>query len=81
MPPWPKGAGLPGAGSGEKSLERNTPSLSSSFVRDLYTRMLLTRIVDTCVCCLQQRGQNDIVPTCQGREAAQVGSAICAICI
>src|SRR5450759_3188596 len=39
--------------------------------------MLLTRIVDDRVCHLQQGGQNVIVPTCHGREAAQVGSAIC----
>lgn len=64
-------------GTGDKFLERNTPSLSSSFVRDLYTRMLLTRIVDNYVCHLQRSGQNYSVPTCCGREAAQVGSAIC----
>jgi 2-oxoisovalerate dehydrogenase E1 component alpha subunit len=39
--------------------------------------MLLTRIVDDRVCHLQQGGQNVIVPTCRGREAAQVGSAVC----
>ncbi len=64
-------------GTGDKLLERNPPSLSSSFVRDLYTRMLLTRIVDNCTCHLKQYGQNYIVPTCRGREAAQVGSALC----
>lgn len=58
-------------------MERNTPALSSSFVRELYARMLLARIVDTCVCRLQQGGLKDSVPTSRGREAAQVGSAIC----
>jgi 2-oxoisovalerate dehydrogenase E1 component alpha subunit len=39
--------------------------------------MLLTRIVDDRICHLQHGGQNVIVPTCRGREAAQVGSAVC----
>ena len=46
-------------------------------MRDLYSRMLLTRIVDNCARQLHQRERNCIVPTCRGREAAQVGSAIC----
>ena len=64
-------------GSGDNSLERNTPSLTSSLVRDLYSRMLLTRLVDHCVCQLYQSVRNYHVPTCRGREAAQVGSALC----
>jgi 2-oxoisovalerate dehydrogenase E1 component alpha subunit len=63
--------------SGDNSLERSTPSLTSSLMRDLYSRMLLTRIVDNCVRQLHQHVRNYIVPTCRGREAAQVGSAIC----
>jgi 2-oxoisovalerate dehydrogenase E1 component alpha subunit len=86
-------------GPGDNSLERSAPPLTSSFVRDLYTRMLLTRKVDDCVCHLHQFGiqpsnaavaltfgqhgckevneGNDLAPSCRGREAAQVGSAIC----
>src|SRR6266581_998218 len=63
--------------SGDNSLERSTPSLTFSLMRDLYSRMLLTRIVDNCARQLHQRVRNYIVPTCRGREAAQVGSAIC----
>jgi 2-oxoisovalerate dehydrogenase E1 component alpha subunit len=64
-------------GTGDNSLERSAPPLTSSFVRDLYTRMLLTRKVDDCVCQLHRNEVNDLVPSCRGREAAQVGSAIC----
>ena len=39
--------------------------------------MLLTRIVDDCVCHLHHNEVNDMAPTCRGREAAQVGSAVC----
>src|SRR6266568_4602712 len=63
--------------SGDNSLERSTPSLTASLMRDLYSRMLLTSIVDNCTRQLHQHVRNYIVPTCRGREAAQVGSAIC----
>ncbi len=46
-------------------------------LRDLYTRMLLTRIVDQCVGQLFEQGLTDFVASCRGHEAAQVGSAIC----
>jgi 2-oxoisovalerate dehydrogenase E1 component alpha subunit len=64
-------------GPGDNSLERSAPPLTSSFVRDLYTRMLLTRKVDDYVCHLHRDEVNEMAPSCRGREAAQVGSAIC----
>jgi 2-oxoisovalerate dehydrogenase E1 component alpha subunit len=39
--------------------------------------MLLTRKVDDCACHLHRNEVNDMAPSCRGREAAQVGSAIC----
>src|SRR5579859_220621 len=64
-------------GPGDNSLERSAPPLTSSLVRDLYARMLLTRRVDDCVCHLHRNEGNDLATSCRGREAAQVGSAIC----
>ena len=52
-------------------------TLTSSFLRDLYARMLLTRIVDDCACRLHQQGRITFVASCRGHEAAQVGSALC----
>jgi 2-oxoisovalerate dehydrogenase E1 component alpha subunit len=46
-------------------------------LRDLYTRMLLTRLVDECATKLYEQGLTDFVASCRGHEAAQVGSAIC----
>src|SRR5207302_11445727 len=37
----------------------------------------LTRLVDDCAWRLYEQGQNDLVATCRGHEAVQVGSAIC----
>ncbi len=51
-------------------------SLSSSFVRDLYSRMLFTRIMDEYACSFYQGAAGNVV-SCRGREAAQVGSAVC----
>src|SRR2546429_6163974 len=46
-------------------------------IRDLYARMLLTRIVDDHAWSLYQQGRIDFIASCRGHEAAQVGSAIC----
>ena len=50
---------------------------SSKVLRDIYTKMLLTRIVNDCVQELCTEGYIDFVSSCHGREAAQIGSAIC----
>lgn len=50
---------------------------SALLIRDLYTRMLLTRLVDDAACRLYEQGQIDFVASCRGHEAAQVGSAVC----
>jgi 2-oxoisovalerate dehydrogenase E1 component alpha subunit len=52
-------------------------SLSSSFVRELYSRMLFTRIMDEHICAFHQRDETGFSVSCRGREAAQVGSAVC----
>ncbi len=46
-------------------------------LRDLYQRMLLTRLVDEYSWQLYQRGRIGFVASCRGHEAAQVGSAAC----
>jgi 2-oxoisovalerate dehydrogenase E1 component alpha subunit len=46
-------------------------------VRDLYARMLCTRIVDDYTWKLHTQGFLDFVASCRGHEAAQVGSAVC----
>src|SRR5579875_747711 len=50
---------------------------SPTRIRDLYTRMLLTRIVDECAWQLHKEGKIDFVASSRGHEAAQVGSAVC----
>ena len=62
---------------GETPLEIDTDNLSAAFVRDLYTRMLVMRIVDEYTCALYQQGHIGFVASCRGHEAAQVGSAVC----
>jgi 2-oxoisovalerate dehydrogenase E1 component alpha subunit len=52
-------------------------ALSPTLLRDLYVRMLLTRIVDEYTCKLYTEGRIGIVASCRGHEAAQVGSAAC----
>ncbi|HEX6483336.1 MAG TPA: thiamine pyrophosphate-dependent dehydrogenase E1 component subunit alpha [Ktedonobacteraceae bacterium] len=52
-------------------------ALSASFLKDIYARMLLTRIVNDCAWGLYEEGQIDFVASSRGHEAAQVGSAIC----
>src|SRR5437764_9197284 len=49
----------------------------TKLIRDLYARMLLTRIVDDHAWSLYQQGRIDFIASCRGHEAAQVGSAIC----
>src|SRR5216684_8908391 len=46
-------------------------------LRDLYTRMLLTRLVDAAAWSAYQQGLLGYVASCRGHEAAQVGSAVC----
>jgi 2-oxoisovalerate dehydrogenase E1 component alpha subunit len=53
----------------------STPS--TTLIRDLYTRMLLTRIVDNCAWRMHIEERIDFVASCRGHEAAQVGSAVC----
>ena len=48
-----------------------------TFIRDLYARMLLTRIVDDYAWRLYKEGRIDLIASCRGHEAAQVGSAVC----
>ncbi len=55
----------------------NISSSPNLFVRDLYARMLLTRLVDDCAWSLHTQGLIDYVASCHGHEAAQVGSAAC----
>ena len=54
-------------------------SMTSSLIRirDLYARMLLTRVVDSYICRLQRQGQIEFTASSRGHEAAQVGSAVC----
>src|SRR5258708_39249686 len=49
----------------------------TTLIRDLYARMLLTRIVDDHAWRLYQESRIDFIASCRGHEAAQVGSAIC----
>lgn len=50
---------------------------SSEVLREIYTKMLLTRIVDDCARELCAEGYIDFLSSCQGHEAAQIGSAVC----
>ena len=50
---------------------------SATLIKDLYARMLLTRIVDDYAWKMHAQGYIDFVASCRGHEAAQVGSAIC----
>ncbi|MBX5451733.1 thiamine pyrophosphate-dependent dehydrogenase E1 component subunit alpha [Thermogemmatispora sp.] len=58
-------------------LATTQPSLSTTLLRDLYQRMLLTRLVDGYCWQLHQSGRIGFVASCRGHEAAQVGSAAC----
>lgn len=50
---------------------------STTFIRNLYARMLLTRLVDECAWKLHKQGRIDMIARACGHEAAQVGSAVC----
>ncbi len=50
---------------------------SALLMKDLYARMLLTRIVDDCAWRMHDLSYIDFSASCRGHEAAQVGSAIC----
>lgn len=52
-------------------------NLSTNLLRDLYTKMLLTRIIDERVQDLRSQGYIDFTASCRGHEAIQVGSAAC----
>ena len=52
-------------------------ALSLTTIRDIYAKMLLTRIVGDYACNLYEWGYIQSVATCHGHEAAQVGSAVC----
>ncbi len=58
-------------------MEISTPSLTTTFIRDLYARMLLTRVVDDYAWRLYGHVPNGLLVSCRGHEAVQVGSAIC----
>ncbi len=58
-----------------KQITVNAPSATQ--IKDLYARMLLTRIVDDHAWRMHAQGYIDFVASCRGHEAAQVGSAIC----
>lgn len=52
-------------------------TLSVPLLRDLYMRMLFTRLVDESAEKLHRQGLIGFVASCRGHEAAQVGSATC----
>jgi 2-oxoisovalerate dehydrogenase E1 component alpha subunit len=58
-----------------KQMTVNAPSAIQ--IKDLYARMLLTRIVDDYAWRMHALGHIDFVASSRGHEAAQVGSAIC----
>jgi 2-oxoisovalerate dehydrogenase E1 component alpha subunit len=58
-----------------KQMTVNVPSATQ--IKDLYARMLLTRIVDDYAWRMHAQGHIDFVASGRGHEAAQVGSAIC----
>ena len=62
---------------GGVSLKLSVFSPSSTLIRELYARMLLTRIVDEYACKLREQGKIGFVASSCGHEAAQVGSAVC----
>lgn len=48
-----------------------------ALLREMYTQMLLTRLVDVYAWIAYQQGDLGFVASCRGHEAAQVGSALC----
>jgi 2-oxoisovalerate dehydrogenase E1 component alpha subunit len=55
----------------------NLSSTSTSFLRNAYARILLTRLMDECAWRLYEQGRISFVAAACGHEAAQVGSALC----
>jgi 2-oxoisovalerate dehydrogenase E1 component alpha subunit len=55
----------------------STTAPSTTFIRDLYARMLLTRLVDEYAWKLHKQGRINMIARSCGHEAAQVGSAVC----
>jgi len=51
--------------------------LPSALLRNLYARILLTRLVDDYTWRLHKQGRVEFAASCRGHEAAQVGSAAC----
>ncbi|HEX4208118.1 MAG TPA: thiamine pyrophosphate-dependent enzyme, partial [Ktedonobacteraceae bacterium] len=51
--------------------------VSGTLLRELYARMLQTRLVDECAWRLHTQGRIHFMARAYGHEAAQVGSAIC----
>jgi 2-oxoisovalerate dehydrogenase E1 component alpha subunit len=59
-------------------LEKSTQTSDRlDLLRDMYTHMLLTRLVDVSAWTAYQQGRLGYVASCRGHEAAQVGSAMC----
>ncbi len=52
-------------------------SFGPVWLRDMYVRMLYTRLVDECAWQAWQQGSLGFVASCRGHEATQVGSAVC----
>lgn len=55
---------------------RKDSTISAFLLRDLYARMLFTRVVDEYAGQLHRQGLIGYVASCRGHEAAQVGSAM-----
>jgi 2-oxoisovalerate dehydrogenase E1 component alpha subunit len=60
-----------------RELGMRVTASSTTLIQDLYTRMLLTRLVDECAWRLHTQGRIQFVAGCRGHEAAQVGTASC----
>src|SRR6266851_3792510 len=59
-------------------LEKSAQTLDRvDLLRDLYSHMLLARLVDISAWTAYQQGRFGYVASCRGHEAAQVGSAAC----
>ena len=61
----------------EEFLTHDSSPLPALFAKNLYERMLLTRLVNKYICQLHAEESTPSYDSCQGYEAAQIGSAIC----
>ncbi len=61
----------------DESLALSSSPLPAMFAKNLYERMLLTRLVDEHACQLQDDEYTTTCTSCRGSEAAQIGSAVC----